>query len=107
MAHSLTHPRAAADADRRNVERIQFAEEVRLQMSSAEGRRFVARLLDASRVLDPALSNSVATVQAGIVAVRDFAMQNLLGPILEHCPNQLLQMRREEDDRNGSGSTTN
>jgi hypothetical protein len=107
VAHSLTHPHAAEDADRRKVEQVLLAEEMRTQMRSPEGRRFVARLLDASRVFDLSLGNSVATVQSGIVAVRDFAMRNLLGPILKHCETEFFQMRREEDDRNGSGSNTN
>lgn len=113
MAHSLTHPRAAEEADRREVEHLLLGEEIRLQMKTPEGRRFVGRLLEAARCDDTSvLFNSVATVQAQIVGVHDFVKMNLTRPLEEFCPELAEQMRREErqrkaNDRNGSGSNTN
>lgn len=66
-------------------------------MGTAAGRAFWFRLIGKSRVLDRDISNTTATTQAGIVAVRDFAMEHLLEPVMTHCPELFLQARAEHE----------
>ena len=76
---------------------LQVRERFGWLMGSATGRAFWLDLIDASRVLERDISNTTATTQSGIVAVRNFAMQHLLEPVLEHCPELFLQARAEHD----------
>lgn len=91
---------------RRQVAKQSFDEKEQIEwlMRDPIGRQLVWRLLGEARVLAPSLANNTATVQSAMVAVRDFAMQHLLLPILEHAPRLFLEMKHEHD---GSGHATN
>jgi hypothetical protein len=72
-------------------------------MENADARAFVWGLLEESGVLAKSLTNNTATVQSGLVAVRDFGMRHLLGPLLSICPERFLQMRAENDGSTADG----
>jgi len=78
---------------------MSLRDQIRWLMGDAIGRALAWRLLDSSRVLQRSLANNTATIQSGIVAVRDFAMEQLLDPILEHCPELFLQAKAEHERR--------
>ncbi len=71
------------------------------------GRQFVWKLIEKARVLDAALLNHTATALAAAVAVRDFAAQNLLKPVLKHCPRLFLEMQQENESDDGHTAKTN
>lgn len=62
------------------------------------GRQFLWSLIDGSKVLAKVLQNHTATAQAGVIAVRDFAMERLLTPLLAHCPRAFVEMTQEDSD---------
>lgn len=84
-------------------ERASFEVRFKRLMNDADVRTFVWDLLVASRVLDESLANNTATVQSGLVAVRDFGMQRLLAPLLSICPEKFLLMRSENDRSTADG----
>ena len=87
----------------RAIDFVEHREDIRWLMGSATGRRIVHRLIDSSGVLRASLANNTATVQSALVAVRDFAMEHLLNPVLEHCPERFLEMKAEYERSTADG----
>lgn len=71
------------------------------------GRQFLWKLIDESRVLAKVLQNNTATALAGTIAVRDFAMERLLRPLLDHCPRAFVEMRQDQESDDGHAPNTN
>lgn len=71
------------------------------------GRQFLWKLIDESKVLAKVLQNHTATAQAGVIAVRDFAMERLLQPLLAYCPRAFVEMTQQEESDDGHATKTN
>jgi hypothetical protein len=94
---SWLHPEKVEQKQARASAELLAREEIRWLMGNQTGRRVVWRLIDASKALSLTLANNTATIQSGLVAVRDFAMEQLIEPILSNCPELFLQMKAEND----------
>lgn len=100
---SPTREKAQAREHARLQEAVSLASDLKEFMGHALGRRIVWRLLEATGALQPSIANNTATVQSGLVALRDFGMQQLVLPLMDVCPDLFLRMRAENGGSTADG----
>jgi len=106
----MDHLNLRDDRQRRQLGAKQSFDEMEMfqwLMREEIGRKFVWRLIEKSSVLARTLADSTATVQAAKVGVRDFVMQQVLHPVLTHCPRLFLEMQQENESDVGHAAKTN
>jgi hypothetical protein len=97
---------AQAKRQRAASQAITEANQVRWLLGSDIGRQIVARWFRRAHIFDTGLINPTATTQAGLVAVHEFVKEELLVPALKHCPDLLIAMQKETDERSSGATNT-
>ncbi|MGE4194713.1 MAG: hypothetical protein AB7E51_15105 [Pseudodesulfovibrio sp.] len=100
MSHVKTKEEANAEAQRREVERLKELSDIRMVMSSLEGRRFVWRFLAECRVF---LSTySPEALESYYRQGRRSVGLLFYNDVLEACPEQFWQAQRENIKTEGN-----